>query len=410
MGTICKFANCRWCPSILCCRSLAPTELKKKTDYVKYSQIENERKQMKTNKVDKFFLVVLLALVVAGFFIFISASFGLLTRNGADFGSVLLKQFALGIVLGGLACFIVSKINYKFWKRYSLYIFLGSILITLLVFIPHFGISLGGAKRWIPIGSFTFQPVELLKIGFIIYFAAWLSGIKDKISSYKFGLFPLLFFLAILGAVILSQPDTDTFIIIASSALAMYLAAGGRWRDIGIICGIGAVALSIFFVTHPYALGRIETFLNPDRDPQGSSYQIQQSLIAVGSGGIAGRGFGQSIQKFKYLPEPIGDSIFAVEAEEFGFLGGTFLIILFVLFAFSALRIASRAPDSFSGLLIVGIVILIVSQSFMNIGAMVGVLPLSGLPLIFVSHGGTALLFALIEAGIILNISKYQKI
>ena len=354
-------------------------------------------------------MIIVLILVCAGFFIFTSASLGLLVRDGASFTGVALNQFLFGIVLGGFALFVMSRVSYKTLRKYAFHIFVLSLVVTILVFIPHIGFWHGGAKRWIAIGSYTFQPTEFLKIGFIIYFAAWLASVKDKVATYKFGLLPLIIFLAIVGAVVLSQPDTDTFIIMAVSAIGMFIVAGGRYRDIGLIGGILLIAVSLFVATHLYTIDRVKTFLDPARDPLNSGYQIQQSLIAVGSGQIFGRGFGQSIQKFNYLPEPIGDSIFAVAAEEFGFVGSSLLIILFVLFAFRALKIASRAPDMFSGLLIVGIVILIISQSFMNIGAMLGVLPLSGLPLIFISHGGTALLFALLEVGIILNISRYQK-
>jgi cell division protein FtsW len=159
----------------------------------------------------------------------------------------------------------------------------------------------------------------------------------------------------------------------------------------------------------PYVMDRIMTFADPGRDPQGAGYQINQSLIAIGSGSMFGRGFGQSIQKFEYLPEPIGDSIFAVYGEEFGFAGTTLLVLLFAAFAFRGLRIATHAPDLFGMLLVVGIVTLVVAQAFLNIAAMLAVAPLSGLPLPFVSHGGTSLLVTLAAVGIVLNVSKYQK-
>ena len=157
-------------------------------------------------------------------------------------------------------------------------------------------------------------------------------------------------------------------------------------------------------------MDRILTFLNPSSDPLGNGYQIQQSLIAIGSGHIFGRGFGQSVQKFDYLPEPMGDSIFAVFAEEFGFMGALLLLSLFIFFAFRGLKIATHSPDQFGGLLVVGIVILIVSQSFINIGSLIGIFPLTGLPLLFISHGGTALFFALVGVGIVLNVSRYAKL
>jgi len=188
----------------------------------------------------------------------------------------------------------------------------------------------------------------------------------------------------------------------------MYMIAGGKWRYLLAACTIGAAGLLFLISTKPYIHDRIATFLDPSSDALGSSYQIQQSLIAIGSGELFGRGFGQSIQKFGLLPEPIGDSIFAVAGEEFGFIGSIILVSLFLFFAHRGLRIATRAPDLYGGLVAVGIVILIISQSFLNISAMLGIIPLTGTALLFVSHGGTALLFSLIEVGIVLNISSFQ--
>jgi len=219
----------------------------------------------------------------------------------------------------------------------------------------------------------------------------------------------MLIMVGIVGVVLYLQSDTGTFVVIAAAALAMFIASGGLWRHIVGFGALGVAALWILTLVRPYTQERLLTFLNPERDPLGAGYQIQQSLIAIGSGEVFGRGFGQSIQKFTYLPEPTGDSIFAVAAEEFGFVGGMIIISAFLVFAFRGLAIARKAPDYFGGLLVLGIVILIVSQSFTNIGSMLGVLPLTGLPLLFVSHGGSALFFALLSVGIILNISKYRK-
>jgi cell division protein FtsW len=189
----------------------------------------------------------------------------------------------------------------------------------------------------------------------------------------------------------------------------MFIAAGGKWRYIFLLFTIATIGIITLAFVRPYLMARFMTFLDPSRDALGAGYQIQQSMIAIGSGGVMGRGFGQSIQKFNFLPEPIGDSIFAVAGEEFGFIGASALIILFVFFALRGLKVASRIPDTFGMLVIVGIITLIITQSYINIGSMLGVLPLTGVPLIFVSHGGTAMLFALAEVGIILNISKSQR-
>jgi len=360
--------------------------------------------------IDRPLLIATAILVIVGFFIFSSASLGLLAREGASFSSVAARQFALGIFGGSIALFVLSSIDYRFWRKYALYIFLFAIGVTLLVFVPGIGFEYGGAQRWLSLGPLTsFQPAELLKIAFVIYLATWLSGVRDKLRTISYGLLPLVVMLGIVGAILLAQPDTGTFLVIFITAVAMFVAAGARIRDVFAIGGIALAGLVALTFIHPYIKERLLTFFNPAIDPLGASYQIQQSLIAIGSGQFSGRGFGQSIQKFEYLPEPIGDSIFAVFAEEFGFIGSVLLIFLFLFFAFRGLRIAAEAPDRFGGLLAVGIVILIVSQSLINIASMLGVLPLTGLPLLFVSHGGTALFFALAEVGILLNISKFRR-
>ncbi|MAZ40971.1 stage V sporulation protein E [bacterium] len=361
------------------------------------------------SNVDRSFLIVTLLLLLFGLGIFVSASLGLLVRDGANFTWVLAKQLLIGVVGGLLALFVASKINYKVWKQYAFLIFILSLIATLLVFIPGVGLELGGAKRWINLGPLSFQPAEFLKFGFVLYFSAWLSAVRDKIKDLKYGTLPMLVMFGLIGALLLAQPNTGLFVVIVITGLTMFFIAGGRFAHFVIIALIMLLGIAGLAVARPYVKDRLLTFITPNLvDPLNEGYQIRQSLIAIGSGGVSGRGLGQSIQKFNYLPEPIGDSIFAVWGEESGFIGSFLLILLFFLFALLGFKIAARAPDSFSRLFVLGIVILVVSQSFLNIGAMLGVFPLSGVPILFVSQGGTALLFTLLEVGIILNISKYQ--
>ncbi len=359
--------------------------------------------------IDKPFFITVIVLMVVGFFIFSSASLGLLTRQGAQFGDVTFNQVFFGLFLGSIAMIITSRINYRTWRAYAFYIFLASVILTVLTFIPGIGFAHGGAKRWIVVAGFSLQPAEFLKIGFIIYFAAWISGIKNKVATWKHGVLPFVILIAITGGLLLKQPDTGTFLVLFISGIAMFMAGGGSYKHIAIVL-LGSVAgLCIIVFFRPYLKDRITTFMDPSKDSLGTGYHIQQSLIAIGSGGLGGRGFGQSVQKFNFLPEPIGDSIFAVEAEEFGMIGSIVLISLYVFFAFRGLKIAREAPDLFGGLLVVGIVILVLSQSFINIATMLAIFPLTGIPLLFVSHGGTALLMTLAEVGIVLNISKHKK-
>ncbi len=359
--------------------------------------------------VDRTLLVIILTLVTIGFFIFSSASLGLLAREGARFSSVAFSQITFGIIGGSIGMFLTSQIYYRNWRRYAFYIFVALSLLTLAVFIPGIGFEHGGARRWIALGGFTVQPAEFLKLGFIVYMATLLSGIHKHIHSFKQGTLPFIGVLAITGFLLLLQPDTDTFLLMGVAALAMFVVAGGSWRDVGMMLFSGILLLTILAFTRPYIMDRFTTFLDPTDDPQGKSYQIQQSLIAIGSGGLVGRGFGQSVQKFEYLPEPIGDSVFAVFAEEFGFIGSITLIGLLSFFTFRGYKIATHAQDLFGMLLVVGIMTLIVIQAFLNIAAMLSLAPLMGLTLPFVSHGGTALLTTLTAVGIVLNVSKYQK-
>jgi len=365
---------------------------------------------MGEQKIDKPFLFITLILILSGFFIFTSASLGLLAKDGANFSSVAFNQILFGLIFGSVTLILISKkINYKLWNKYAFYIFLISLILTALVFIPGLGFLHGGAKRWIMIGPISFQPAEFLKLGFVAYLATWFAMVKTKISLAKHGIIPLAIIIAIPGILLIIQPDIGTLLVLISTGIGMFIVAGGKWAHTISFCIILLIGFVILISFKPYIKDRLETFMRPSDDPQNSGYQIRQSLIAVGSGQLFGRGFGQSIQKFDALPEPIGDSIFAVFAEEWGFVGCVALLILFLAFTFRGFRIASKAPTNFGRLLVVGIILLIVTQSVLNMASMIGVAPLMGMPLIFVSKGGTALFFALASVGIILNVSKYKK-
>ena len=365
---------------------------------------------MKERKIDRFFLIILFLLITIGVAMFISASLGILAKNERIFYSVLFSQLVLGLGLGLAGMYLCLKINYKFWRKYAFFIFLTAICLTASVFIPNLGWSHGGAKRWLQLGPVSFQPVEILKFSFVIYFAAWLSWAKNRVQDLRFGILPFGVMLAIIALILFKQPDTKSFLLIATTGICMLFISGVPVKYIlGVTVGGLFVLGSLIFFT-PYLQERVKTFINPGIDPRGSSYQIQQSLIALGSGGIFGRGFGQSIQKFSYLPEPQGDSIFAVVGEELGFVGAVGTIFLYLLFALRGFRIANNSPDLFSRLLVSGIVILIIVQSFMHIASITGVFPLTGVPLPFMSHGGTSLMIYLTAMGIVLQISKSQQI
>jgi cell division protein FtsW len=364
---------------------------------------------MKAKGIDRIFFGIVIALVIIGVIAFTSASLGILAKNETKFYGVIFGQFVLGLIGGAVALYFGLRIPYKFWRQYSLPLFIGSILLTALVFVPSLGFSHGGARRWITIFGVSFQPVEFLKIGFIIYFASWLSWAKGRVQDVRFSIMPLLVLLGVIAFVLLKQPDTKSIILITGTAVVMLFVSGTPWKYILGLVALAIVAFGVLVFFKPYLMERVNTFIDPSQNGSTSSYQLQQSLISVGSGGIFGRGLGQSIQKFNYLPEPQGDSIFAVIGEEMGFIGCVLLICLFVAFALRGYRIAYFAPDSFSKLFVIGIITMLIMQSFMNIASIIGVFPLTGVPLVFISHGGTALLLSLGVMGIVLQISQFQK-
>jgi cell division protein FtsW len=254
------------------------------------------------------------------------------------------------------------------------------------------------------------QPSELLKLATIMIAAAYITVFGKQIrttSLYSLG--GLVGVLVLPACVLLLQPDIDILLIICTAVGAMFFVTGMRYRDIAVVVTAAAALAGLVLMFSSHARARVETYLHPTADVRGSGYQIRQSLIAVGSGGVFGKGFGQSTQKFGYLPEPIGDSIFAVYAEEWGFVGSLVLLCVICFFGLRAGMIALLSKDVFGAMLAFGLGMLIVVQSLVNIGAILGVLPLSGNPLVFVSHGGTALMFALMSVGIILNVSKSMK-
>jgi len=363
----------------------------------------------KTKHIDKILLFTILSLLVLGLVIFLSASLGLLARDGVRLGSVAFNQIFFGIFLGGIVCATFANIPYRFLGAYSVWLYVIGIILTFAVFIPGIGITFNGAKRWIMLGPISFQPSEFLKISYILFLAMWFSSFKSKIQTFQFGLIPFLAISGLAALPLILQPDMDTTMIMLLAGSAMYLVAGADKRHLAILVVIGLIGAGAVVAIKPYVLERITTFLNPAENSLTSGYQIQQSLIAIGSGGILGRGFGQSIQKFNYLPEPTSDSIFAVASEEFGFVGALIIIALFFILFIRGIQLSNRSVDTFGGLVMLGIVILIVSQSFLNIASMLGLFPLSGLPLLFISKGGTALFFTLFATGIIFNISRYQQ-
>jgi cell division protein FtsW len=307
---------------------------------------------------------------------------------------------------------LAFRVDLSLVKKWAPLLLLANLVLLGLVFMPKIGTTFGGATRWVSIGPISFQPAELLKLTFILYLSAWLSSRtgKQKKASHSQGLGNTLFtFLIIVGIVsllLILQPDVSTLGIIVFTAGLTYFAAGTPvWHAFSMLL-LGCGGLIFLIKIAPYRMARLMVFLKPETDPMGMGYQIKQALIGIGSGGILGLGLGMSKQKFGFLPFPMSDSVFAVFAEEAGFIGAVILISLFLVFAWQGYKIARRSGDQFCKLAAIAITSWITIQAFINLGSMIGILPLTGIPLPFISYGGSALIAELIGVGILLNISK----
>ncbi len=318
-----------------------------------------------------------------------------------------MHQFLFGVLPGVGLMLLLARIKYTRWRILALPILFAAFALTIFVFVPGIGITLNGARSWLRVLGYTFQPAEFLKIALIIYFAAWFSGRADRVRNWTYGIVPFFAVLGFAGFLLALQPDVGTLGVIVAIALGVYFVAGIDWKRFLVVLTIFIIAGAGMVVVAPYRLNRIKALINPAIDPGGISYQVNQSLIAIGSGGLFGRGFGHSTQKLgSFLPEPVGDSIFAIIGEELGLAGAVFTLALFGTLCFFLTAIARHAPDAFARLYTMGVTTWIMVQAIVNIAATSGVGPLTGLPLPFISFGGTALVALLASLGIVLNIAK----
>jgi cell division protein FtsW len=357
-------------------------------------------------------------LFVACFFILVGLGLILLSSASAvvsfqKYGTsyyYIVHQFLFGFLPGFAALLLCSSTDYKKWKQWAFPLLIISIALLAAVFLPGIGMEYGGARRWIRLGAFSFQPSEIVKLTFVLYVAAWLSGKGEKnIKDFSYGFVPFITLVGIVSFLIVLQPDVGTMGVIIASVFTMYFLGGASISHVAL-AGVGGIGLMMILIkAAPYRMQRLTTFLNPDQDPLGIGYHINQALLAVGSGGLWGKGFGHSRQKFAYLPEVFGDSIFAVIAEELGFIFAVFFIAFILFWILRGLRIAQRMSDDFGMLVVVGIMSWIAFQTFINIGAMLSILPLTGIPLPFVSYGGTALIVEMAAIGIVINISRHMQ-
>lgn len=356
-----------------------------------------------------------------GFLVFLSSLFSVLSESKQLFFEILISQVAMGLIGGALVGWILFYIPPRYYEAVAYPLFIFAVVLSLLVFVPGLGVYHGGAHRWLNLGFTTFQPGELLKVAGILAFAKFFSTrvprlhhkkhaeeeVSEK-SSWKEMFLPLATILCVLGGIFLAQRDTDNLVVISSALIIMYFVWGAPLKHFGALLLGGVVSLGALILARPYVLARFKTFWSPEIDPLGASYQVRQSLIAIGSGGLWGKGYGMSIQKFSYLPEPLGDSIFAVIGEEFGFIGTILLITLFILFLYFGMRQLRFIHGNFERLVIIGVICGIVMQAFLNIGGVIQIFPMAGNALPFVSQGGTALFLHIASIGMILGLVSHN--
>lgn len=363
------------------------------------------RKQAGT---DYIFLLYIGLLLAFGLIMLMSASSAIGENRFGDAFFFIKRQILYGLIPGVALFLILARIPYSFWKKYMWYIYGAMLALLVAVFIPGLGSTLGaGAASWIIIAGVSLQTSELAKLGLIFFIAAYVSTLGDRIEQFQDGFAPLLVFALVPVGLVVLQPDIGTVSILFSIVFGMLFVGRAKLSHLSMLAIAGVAAFALMIAVAPYRAARLTTFLHPELDPQGIGYHINQAVLAVGSGGIFGLGLGNSRQKFEYLPEVHADSIFAIIAEEMGFILSAAVVILITLIAIRGLKIAKQAPDEFGRLVVSGIIIWFVAQSFLNIGAIVGLLPLTGVPLPFVSHGGTALMIALAGIGVITSVTKH---
>jgi cell division protein FtsW len=315
------------------------------------------------------------------------------------------RKHLASLLLGGMALFLASRLRLDVLERWANVLLLLNVLALLLVLIPGIGTERGGARRWLIVGGFSLQPSELAKVAIVLFLARWLSRNRERVRDFRFLAQPLVVVGACAGLVLL-QPDFGSAVIFSALLFLMLYVGGARSSHLLALGSAGAVALGLLATVAEYRMRRLLCFLDPWADSQGCGFQLVQSLIAVGSGGVAGVGLGQSRQKMFFLPEAHTDFIFALVGEELGLCGVALVVLLFALVTARGFRVASRHPDMFAGLLAFGLTLVVVLGAVVNVGVVLGLLPTKGLPLPFVSYGGSAMLGAMLSAGMLVALSR----
>ena len=366
-----------------------------------------QNRKARLKPADGTLALILALLMMCGLLTLFSATY----YKAVDQGDALLevKKQLIGVGLGSFLMFLTSRIPYSFWQkpRVVMLALTGSFALLVLVLIPGIGVYVNGSRRWLNIAGLSFQPSELAKIASVMYLASTLSFRLKQVERLWTGILPLLVIPAAMFLLVLQQPNLSTAGSIMIVAILMMLLAGAKWKHLSLM-GVAGLAVGFAYAwVEPYRRERLLSFRNPFAQMSDEGYQLSQSLIAIGSGGLFGRGLGQGRQKFSYLPYPESDFIFAIIGEDFGLFGCCVVILLFVAFAVAGMRIALNCQDRYGCLLAAGITAMISVQAFINIGVVVGILPTTGLPLPFFSAGGTSISLLMAAVGILFNISRH---
>jgi len=317
-----------------------------------------------------------------------------------------LKRQLTWAVLGFASMLFVMQVDYWHWRKLAKPLLIATMVSLVLVLLLADPVS--GSRRWLGVGALSFQPSEAIKLAMVLYLAHYLASKRHRIHDFKEGMLPIVVLLGAVFGLIMLQPDLGTAVALAGTSVVLLFVAGAKKRHLAALGAVGTPLLAYLIMAEEYRRRRFFAFIWPEEDPLGAGYQIIQSLYALGSGQIFGLGLGESRQKLFYLPEQHTDFIFAVIGEEFGFIGTLTVVLLYAIFAWRGYRIAITAPDLYSSLLATGVTTMIVLQAFVNMGVVTSLLPITGIPLPFISYGGNALLFSLTGVGILLNISRFS--
>jgi cell division protein FtsW len=347
-------------------------------------------------------------LLLAGLLTVYTASFAVSYLEYGDANHFIMRQGIYAIA--GLAALVYfMRLDYHQLRYVAAPMMVLALLGLLAVLIPGIGVERNGARRWLELGPFTFQPSEFAQLAVIIYISAWLAGRRENINKFSLGLVPFVLMVSVVGGLVIVEPDMGTAVIIVLTTSTLFFVAGAPLSHLALLIVSGGLVSYVMVLAQDYRLDRIGSFVSPETDPQGSGFHILQLLIALGSGGVTGLGWGVSRQKFFYVPGAHTDGVFAIIGEELGFIGLLAVLSLFAFFVYRALKATLASRDQFGTLLGIGIVSWIAYQTLINVGGITRSIPLTGVPLPFLSYGGSALVAVMAGAGILLSLSRYGR-